>query len=466
MTTSTPHLALPLIAAAQAQKHVTHNEALTALDALVHLAVLDRDRTTPPGSSAEGDRHIVAAPGAAAWAGKDGQIAAWQDGAWRFYPPQRGWLAYNLVDGALLAWSGSAWADALSVIAETLTPARIGLGTAADAANPFSAKLNDALWTARAVGEGGSGSLRNKFSKESSAGVLSLLFQTGFSGRAEFGLVGDDDFRIKVSPDGTGWADALRIDRASGVVSFPAGAAVAAGLRNLIINGSFAVNQRSLSGTVTLAAGAYGRDRWKAGAGGCTYTSAPSGNSTVITVTAGSLMQVIEGASVEGGVYALSHRGTAQARIAVNNLATSGAYATASSTTPRLSATATGGQNITVEFSTGTIDRVQLEPGLLATAFERRPIGTEISLCKRYYEKMQVFRRFKAASASEYDGYVATFEEKRVTPTPTLLSQPSSLNATSGTVFVLDTNSLSFEVLSAGAGDAYVRQIIALASEI
>jgi hypothetical protein len=33
--TVTPHLALPLMAAAQAQKHVTHNEALRLLDGLV-----------------------------------------------------------------------------------------------------------------------------------------------------------------------------------------------------------------------------------------------------------------------------------------------------------------------------------------------------------------------------------------------------------------------------------------------
>ena len=36
--TDTPRLALPAIEAAQAQKHVTHNEALVLLDALTHLA--------------------------------------------------------------------------------------------------------------------------------------------------------------------------------------------------------------------------------------------------------------------------------------------------------------------------------------------------------------------------------------------------------------------------------------------
>ena len=61
MSDTTTHLLLPYILAAQAQKHVTHNEALRILDGLVQLSVLDRDLTAPPGSPAEGDRDIVAA---------------------------------------------------------------------------------------------------------------------------------------------------------------------------------------------------------------------------------------------------------------------------------------------------------------------------------------------------------------------------------------------------------------------
>ena len=58
---NTPNLSLPYIMPSQAQKHVTHNEALRALDILVQLAVLDRDLTVPPSAPDEGDRHIVAA---------------------------------------------------------------------------------------------------------------------------------------------------------------------------------------------------------------------------------------------------------------------------------------------------------------------------------------------------------------------------------------------------------------------
>lgn len=224
---STSNLELPLIASAQAQKHVTHNEALRVLDSLVQLAVLDRDLNAPPGTPAEGDRYIVKASPAptGAWAGRGNQIAAWQDGAWRFSVPRVGWIAYAVDEGALLAWSGSAWGDFFATVTALQNLARLGLGTTADAANPFAAKLNNALWVAKSVAEGGDGDLRYKLSKESAADTLSLLFQTAFSGRAEIGLTGDDDLHFKVSPDGTTWYEGIKLDRNSGKVSFPSGGA-------------------------------------------------------------------------------------------------------------------------------------------------------------------------------------------------------------------------------------------------
>jgi hypothetical protein len=214
MTDTTPNLGLPQLAAAQAQKHVTHNEALRALDALVQLTVLDRDLAAPPASPSEGERFIVAAGASGDWAGHTGDIAAWQDNGWQFYAPQTGWLAYVADEGRLVGWNGSAWADALSALDNL---GRLGVGTAADAINPFSARLNNALWAARTVAEGGDGNLRYKMSKESAAGTLSLLMQTDFSGRAEIGLTGDDDLHVKVSVDGSAWTDALVVDRTTGI---------------------------------------------------------------------------------------------------------------------------------------------------------------------------------------------------------------------------------------------------------
>jgi lysophospholipase L1-like esterase len=106
---STPNLQLPYLMAAQAQKHVTHNDALRALDALVQLAVLDKDLTAPPGSPADGSRYIVAASPSGAWTGQAAKIAAWQDGAWAFYVPREGWRAWVADEDTTYAYTGAAW---------------------------------------------------------------------------------------------------------------------------------------------------------------------------------------------------------------------------------------------------------------------------------------------------------------------------------------------------------------------
>ena len=217
---TTPNLALPELVASQAQKHVTVNEALNALDGLVQLAALDRDLAAPPALPAEGQRWLVAAGASGDWAGHDNEIAAWQDGAWAFHAPNVGWLAYVVDEGALLAFTGSGWVAALAALTSLNNMTLLGVDTTADAANPFSARLNNALWTARAAADGGDGDLRYKMSKESAADTLSILLQTAYSGRAELGLTGDDDFHLKVSSDGAAWTEALAVDRASGGIRF------------------------------------------------------------------------------------------------------------------------------------------------------------------------------------------------------------------------------------------------------
>ena len=149
---------------------------------------------------------------------------------------------------------------------------------------------------------------------------------------------------------------------------------VAIGVLNAIINGNFGINQRGVSGTVTLAAGVYGHDRWKAGASGCTYTFATVDNVTTLTISAGSLIQVIEGLNLQSGTYTLSWTGTAQGKIGAGSYGASG-----------ITGTAVGGTNLNIEFGTGTVSLVQLEKGSTATPFEFRSIGQELALAQRYY---------------------------------------------------------------------------------
>lgn len=151
----------------------------------------------------------------------------------------------------------------------------------------------------------------------------------------------------------------------------------AIGVKNVIINGNFNINQRGVSGTVSLAAGAYGHDRWKAGASGCTYTFATVDNVTTLTISAGSLIQVIEGLNLYSGTYTLSWTGTAQGKIGAGSYSGSG-----------VTGSVTGGTNLNIEFGTGTLSFVQLEAGTVATPFERRDYGRELMMCQRYYQKL------------------------------------------------------------------------------
>ncbi len=109
MSDTTTNLLLPYIEAAQAQKHVTHNESLRLLDGIVQLSVLDRDQTAPPGSPADGDRYIVASGATGDWAGWDLNVAFWTDGAWLQLPPRTGWRAWVEDESILLVYDGSGW---------------------------------------------------------------------------------------------------------------------------------------------------------------------------------------------------------------------------------------------------------------------------------------------------------------------------------------------------------------------
>ncbi len=117
----TTHLSLPFVEASQAQKHVTVNDALNRLDALVHLSVDSASDTTAPGSPAEGGRWIVGQNASGTWAGQDGKIAAWIDGAWIFLEPQIGWQAWVASTRTWLIYDGTDWRTGPSAMVAALS---------------------------------------------------------------------------------------------------------------------------------------------------------------------------------------------------------------------------------------------------------------------------------------------------------------------------------------------------------
>ncbi len=220
----TARLNLPLIAEAQAQKHVTHNEGLLLLDAIVQATVQGRTRTDPPATPADGEAWLVPAGATGDWAGRDDAIAVWQNGAWRLIDPQVGWRVWVIDEGLLVVWTGSAWTRAFGGIG-SLNPAdggRVGVNTTADDTNRLAVKSDAVLFSHDDASGAGSGDVRVTVNKAAAGNTASFVFQDNWSGRAEIGLAGDDDFRFKVSPDGSTWHESIVIDRSSGNVTVPA----------------------------------------------------------------------------------------------------------------------------------------------------------------------------------------------------------------------------------------------------
>ena len=363
MSDTSTHLGLPYLLAAQAQKHVTHNEALRLLDAMVQLSVLDRTRTTPPASPADGDRHLVASGATGIWAGWDLNVAFWVDGVWMRLVPRPGWLVWVAAEQVFVVWNGSALepvgvpqdvSDAifslvndtdptkkalfslsgittgttrtftlpntsseLAILAGTqtftgnktfsgtltasgtvtvsaasasigtaTTTATYGMGTGATTtgvtktlnlgtggASGSTTVVNigsatagaagttvvntptvtfanavtqvgmpQANLTAQLLGLGGAtadsynrlsmntpavlinnagAGIEATVNKAAAANDAAFAFKTGFSARALIGLLGNDDFSFKVSPDGSVFFEALKIDRTSGQIELP-----------------------------------------------------------------------------------------------------------------------------------------------------------------------------------------------------------------------------------------------------
>jgi hypothetical protein len=109
MTDQTSRLSLPLLHMAQAQKEMTHNEALLRIDLLLHGCVESVAEDTPPSSPAIGQCWIVGAAPIGAWAGQAQRIAGWTAGGWRFVEPRDGMALWWTGGETTVAFRGGAW---------------------------------------------------------------------------------------------------------------------------------------------------------------------------------------------------------------------------------------------------------------------------------------------------------------------------------------------------------------------
>lgn len=277
--TETQNLKLPFLAASQAQKHVTVNEAVLMIDQLVHCSVARPEAGTPP-LAGEGERFIVPSGATGSWTAHVNAIAVWQDGGWRFHAPAKGWVVWSGDDQSLLVFSGSAWQKAAS----------------------------------------------------------------------------------------------------------------SAGAPNLLINGDLAINQRRFAGG-SLAANAYGFDRWRAGPAGASVSRDVT---NLVTLASGALVQVVE-TNLWGAGTLAGQMVTVSAQDVSANMIVS--MAGVSSTIPAgagrrsaqlaIPAGATGDLSLTLASASGTANfrNIKLEAGALATQWSPRHMAAELALCQRYFSK-------------------------------------------------------------------------------
>lgn len=250
----TTNLKLPLLIPNQSQKEITHNEALVIIDNILQNGVIDKDLITPPTEPNSNDIYIIGSNATGDWEGKDKQIAFYDNG-WRFIEPREGFIFWINDEDKLYTYNGTNWVETVAggsnnsssetnnienlndLIDVEITSASqydilqhngtnfantkslqqlsmIGINATADNDNKLTVKSDYILF------DNATDNSKVKVNKALTTNTASHLFQSNYEGRAEFGLIANDDFTLKVSNDGSTWHNAFVVDKATGNIDF------------------------------------------------------------------------------------------------------------------------------------------------------------------------------------------------------------------------------------------------------
>lgn len=212
MSSNSPRVELPYLMPSQAQKHVTHNEALKRLDAVTQLTLSGFSETAPPADPDAGHMAGLGAAPTGAWAGQGGAVAYWDGGAWLFLTPRDGWRAWGVSETELRVWRNGIWQPLVSRL-DNLDG--LGIGAAADPVNRLSVSAEATLLNNAGAGH------QLKINKAGATETASVLFQSGWTGHAEMGLAGGTDWSLKLSADGQTWQQVIRADPSAVQIDAP-----------------------------------------------------------------------------------------------------------------------------------------------------------------------------------------------------------------------------------------------------
>lgn len=200
----TQHHALPFMAPAQAQKHMTLNESLIEIDRRLHIHLQSVSHAEPPSTLTLGDRYGIPPSATGDWSGEDGSIAEWEGNTWILLRPKSGWLAYVADQDGLFTASNNDW---LRIGKSETTVEQLGVNTEADGTNRLAVRSSSVY-----LGADDSGTIDRTMNRATDSDNSRLYFKTNDIVRAEVGYTGDDQFRIKTTPDGEVFATALAVE--------------------------------------------------------------------------------------------------------------------------------------------------------------------------------------------------------------------------------------------------------------
>jgi hypothetical protein len=201
MTNLSSNLNLPFLVASQADKHVTVNESLAILDCLVQLTFGAAATDAAPAQPIAGKCYLVGEQPKGVWQAYPHHIAIWQTSGWTFLQPQTGWNGVIAPERRKVIFDGAGWVDV-----NVRQSDRLSINTGADSNNRLSLCGHSTLLSHEGSHH------RLKINKANQSDVASLIFQSGFNGYAEMGMVGSNQFNLKVSANGQTYTSALFID--------------------------------------------------------------------------------------------------------------------------------------------------------------------------------------------------------------------------------------------------------------
>ena len=208
----TDRLSLPLIQPGQSSKHITHNEAVADIDALLHLYIDAQGVNAPPET---GGVVTVGTEPSGIFEGHAGEIAFSDARGWNFMAPRAGMRAVMAETMSLQVHDGANWQPVSGGDASGSTdPETLGINTGADTTNRLSVKSEAILFAADDTSDAPTGDIRITANRDGGSDVAAFLFKTAYAADAEFGMLGNTNFTLKTADDTGVLATRLAVDPA------------------------------------------------------------------------------------------------------------------------------------------------------------------------------------------------------------------------------------------------------------